>query len=210
MKMILTAILFAALAFGQAGRNRDLGSSNVRRGGTLPSTCQASPNADVFYKSGAALGLYVCTSGNVWVLSVPGATLDAPSGASTLTEVNALPQITAAGVLGVSRIKCVLGICTVEAAAANPTTLIVQASAGQGTTDLFQVKNSAGGLLAYGDYLGRLKGVEIIWGAGTEATCDASNRGRVVMAQGASGASDTLRICMKNSADVYAFKELIN
>ena len=68
MKRLLLAIcLFAgALWAADATRNRTPGSSNVRQGATLPSTCRPSPDADVFYKSGASAGLYVCTATNTW------------------------------------------------------------------------------------------------------------------------------------------------
>ena len=44
--------------------------------------------------------------------SVGAAGLNAVTGASALTEVNTVPLISAAGVLGLSKLKCPLGICT--------------------------------------------------------------------------------------------------
>lgn len=47
-----------------------------------------------------------------------------------------------------------------------------------------------------------------VWSAGAEGTCNASNRGRVVMVQGGAGVADTFRICTKDAADAYAFRAL--
>jgi hypothetical protein len=74
MKTLLMLLILSLAVFGQT-RNRDLGSSNVRQGATLPSTCQASPNADVFYKSGANAGLYTCTATNTWAVALPAGTI---------------------------------------------------------------------------------------------------------------------------------------
>lgn len=77
---------------------------------------------------------------------------DAALGKSILTGSGYLTQDAAAGILGLSRFHCSLnaasvGVCTLQGNAASPTTWIVQASAGQGTTDLFQVKNAAGAVI---------------------------------------------------------------
>lgn len=47
-----------------------------------------------------------------------------------------------------------------------------------------------------------------IWGAGTEAACNSTTRGYVVMVQGGAGVADTLRICRKDAADAYAWTAL--
>jgi len=65
IRILLAVFLFAGtLLAADAARNRTPGSSNVRQGATLPSTCRPSPDADVFYKSGASAGLYVCSATN--------------------------------------------------------------------------------------------------------------------------------------------------
>ena len=46
------------------------------------------------------------------------------------------------------------------------------------------------------------------WRNGTEATCDATTRGQVVMVQGGAGVADTLRVCAKDAADAYAWTAL--
>lgn len=45
-------------------------------------------------------------------------------------------------------------------------------------------------------------------GAGTESTCDVSNRGRVVMVQGGTGVADTFRVCAKDASNNYAWTAL--
>ena len=157
MRLILIALILTGLLLAaDQPRNRALGSSSVRHGATLPSTCRPSPDADVFYKSGANLGLYVCTALNTWSLSVPGATLDAVTGAAALTEVNTIPRISAAGVLGLSKLKCPLGVCTLydDTATTGVTTLVVRAGAGQGSANLAEWKNAAGANLIYVYYHG--------------------------------------------------------
>lgn len=81
-----------------------------------------------------------------------------PVGAASLTagEINTVPIITAAKTLGVSKLKCPLGICTLydDTAVTGVSTFVVRAGAGQGTTDLFQVKNAAGTILSSVNYLG--------------------------------------------------------
>lgn len=47
-----------------------------------------------------------------------------------------------------------------------------------------------------------------IFAAGTEATCNSSTRGYVVMVQGGAGVADTLRVCRKDAADAYAWTAL--
>lgn len=47
------------------------------------------------------------------------------------------------------------------------------------------------------------------WSNGTEGTCDATLRGRVVMVQGGVGVADTLRACVKYSDDTYAWATTI-
>lgn len=42
-----------------------------------------------------------------------------------------------------------------------------------------------------------------------EGTCDASNRGRVVMVQGGAGVADTFRVCRKDASNNYAFATLL-
>jgi hypothetical protein len=83
---------------------------------------------------------------------------DAVAGAATLTEVNTVPIISAAGILGLSKLNCALGVCTLLGPASSPSTLIVQATAGQGTTDLFQVKSAAGTKISWLEYDGSFKG----------------------------------------------------
>jgi len=51
-------------------------------------------------------------------------------------------------------------------------------------------------------------GTEAKWANGVEGTCDATNRGRVVMVQGGVGVADTYRICSKDAADAYAWRSL--
>jgi hypothetical protein len=46
------------------------------------------------------------------------------------------------------------------------------------------------------------------WMNQAEGTCDAANRGRVVMVQGGAGVADTFRVCSKDGADAYAFRAL--
>jgi hypothetical protein len=48
----------------------------------------------------------------------------------------------------------------------------------------------------------------VMFGAGTEPACNASTRGRVVMVQGGAGVADTLRVCLKNAVDSYAWTAL--
>lgn len=45
-------------------------------------------------------------------------------------------------------------------------------------------------------------------GAGVEGVCDATQRGRIVFVTGAAGVTDTLRVCRKDAADVYAWTAL--
>ena len=75
-----------------------------------------------------------------------GAPADTVTGASALTEVNTIPRISATGVLGLSKLKCPLGICTLydDTATTGVTTLVVRAGAGQGTANLQEWKNAAG------------------------------------------------------------------
>lgn len=42
----------------------------------------------------------------------------------------------------------------------------------------------------------------------TEASCDSSVRGTLVMVQGGAGVADTFRVCSKDSADSYAYRAL--
>lgn len=42
----------------------------------------------------------------------------------------------------------------------------------------------------------------------SEPTCNAGNRGKLVMVQGGAGVADTFRICAKNAADAYAWTAL--
>ena len=51
-------------------------------------------------------------------------------------------------------------------------------------------------------------GTEARWASGTEGTCNASNRGRVVMVYGGAGVADTFRVCVKDATDTYAWKTL--
>jgi len=46
------------------------------------------------------------------------------------------------------------------------------------------------------------------WRNGTEAACDATTRGQVVMVQGGAGVADTFRVCRKDAADAYAWTAL--
>jgi hypothetical protein len=48
----------------------------------------------------------------------------------------------------------------------------------------------------------------LIFASGTEATCNSSTRGYVVMVQGGVGVADTFRICRKDAADAYAWTAL--
>lgn len=45
-------------------------------------------------------------------------------------------------------------------------------------------------------------------GAGTEPTCNSTQRGMVVMVQGGAGVADTLRVCRKDAANAYAWVAL--
>lgn len=54
----------------------------------------------------------------------------------------------------------------------------------------------------------KITALEHVWTAGTEGTCDASNRGRLVMVQGGAGVADTFRVCSKDAADAYAWRAL--
>jgi hypothetical protein len=51
-------------------------------------------------------------------------------------------------------------------------------------------------------------GTEAKWNSGTEGTCDASKRGRVVVVYGGAGVADTFRVCRKDAADAYAWVSL--
>jgi hypothetical protein len=46
------------------------------------------------------------------------------------------------------------------------------------------------------------------WRNGTEAACDATTRGQVVMVQGGAGVADTFRVCAKDAANAYAWTAL--
>lgn len=45
-------------------------------------------------------------------------------------------------------------------------------------------------------------------GGGTEPTCNATNRGALVLVRGGAGVADTVRICTKDAAGAYAYRAL--
>src|SRR5574340_1666520 len=64
-----------------------------------------------------------------------GSSSDGVTGSSSLTEVNTIPRISASGVLGLSKLKCPLGVCTLydDTATTGVTQLNLRAGAGQAT-----------------------------------------------------------------------------
>jgi len=58
------------------------------------------------------------------------------------------------------------------------------------------------------DVVGTTRSTLLMFGAGSEATCNSTNRGVVAMVQGGGGVADTLRVCRKDASDVYAWTAL--
>lgn len=88
------------------------------------------------------------------------------------------------------------------------TRAIIQAGAGQSTTNLTEWRaNNAtlgSGTLGFaiaGDTIPQ-------WGSVAEPTCNSSNRGKLAMVQGGAGVADTFRVCTKDAADAYAYRAL--
>lgn len=77
-------------------------------------------------------------------------------GAGALTDVGNVPRVSSAGILGLSKLSCTLGTCTVydDRATVGATTLVVRAGAGQSTTNLQEWKNAGGSNLVALSYLG--------------------------------------------------------
>lgn len=122
-----------------------------------------------------------------------------------------------AGVLGAAGMKWSVGGVQAPAttfhvedttASTGVTNVLVKAGAGQSTTDLQQWQASGGTVLARVTSGGDIAFRIATFGAGTEATCDATTRGQVVMVQGGAGVADTLRVCRKDAADAYAWTAL--
>lgn len=47
------------------------------------------------------------------------------------------------------------------------------------------------------------------WTSIAEPTCNSSNRGKITMVQGGAGVADTLRVCVKDAADAYAWAAIL-
>lgn len=58
------------------------------------------------------------------------------------------------------------------------------------------------------DVVGTTRSTLLMFGAGSEATCNSGARGVVAMVQGGGGVADTLRVCRKDASDVYAWTAL--
>lgn len=90
---------------------------------------------------------------------------DGVTGAAALTETNTVPLITASGVLGLSKLKCPLGVCTLydNTAVTGATSFIIRAGAADapGTARLLSFRNNANGEVAYMAAGGYFSTVEI-------------------------------------------------
>jgi hypothetical protein len=58
------------------------------------------------------------------------------------------------------------------------------------------------------DVNGPARALEIQFANGTQGTCDAANRGRLVFVQGGSGVKDTLVLCAKDATNAYAWRTI--
>lgn len=93
------------------------------------------------------LGALVTSAQITSIPSAGGGSADGVEGKSALTEVGNIPRVSAAGILGLSKLSCTLGVCTVydDTATTGATTLNIKPGAGQSTTGLFNVwLNTAG------------------------------------------------------------------
>ena len=59
------------------------------------------------------------------------------------------------------------------------------------------------------DFTGAISALELRLLSGSEGTCSSSTRGRIVMVFGASGATDSVRICTKDGANNYGWRALL-
>jgi hypothetical protein len=75
---------------------------------------------------------------------------------------------------------------------------------GTGNTMLFGVQNNTVMTLTPSG----LSTIQVTLGSGTESTCNSTNRGALVMTRGGAGVADTVRVCTKDAADVYAYRAL--
>lgn len=78
--------------------------------------------------------------------------------------------------------------------------LKVREGAGQSTSELFGAYKNDGTTMVWSIINQVPK-----WGNAAEPTCNSTNRGSVVMVQGAAGVADTFRICGKSAADTYSY-----
>ena len=59
------------------------------------------------------------------------------------------------------------------------------------------------------DFTGAISALELRLLSGAEGTCSSATRGRIVMVFGGAGTADSIRICGKDAADVYAWLTLL-
>jgi hypothetical protein len=79
-KLLFALLLLPVLSFAQGT------TTQIRHGGTLPSSCSPS-NGDVFFKTGTAPGLYDCPATNTWRLIATAAS-GTPGGSDTQIQFN--------------------------------------------------------------------------------------------------------------------------
>jgi hypothetical protein len=118
-------------------------------------------------------------------------------GRANLTTTGAVPYVSASGTLNQD--------ADLNWSAGNKTLIFGSAldvALSRGAAGLLQVNSASPGV--YRDLMLRSLYIQ----NDAEATCDSTTRGKVTVVQGGSGVDDTLRVCLKSSADVYAWRPL--
>ena len=94
MRVILLTFTGALLTVnGQLGRGA---AQRVRTGTSLPAAC--SPlKGEIFFKTAAVIGLYICPATNTWTLLAAGAGSGDVLGAANLTTAGRVVTVSAAG-----------------------------------------------------------------------------------------------------------------
>jgi hypothetical protein len=202
-------------------RSNTTGNNNTASGrDTLRSNTTGNNNAAFGRGAGYTANIANANttgSNNTWIGYQSGPGSPTQHNNSVAIGYFALVDASNAGVLGTAGMKWSVGGVQAPAttfhvedttASTGVTNVLVKAGAGQSTTDLQQWQASGGTVLARVTSGGDIAFRIATFGAGTEAVCDATTRGQVVMVQGGAGVADTLRVCRKDAANAYAWTAL--
>lgn len=182
---LLLCVLLPLSVFAQVGPSP---TRRLVRGAALPATCRVG---EIWFKT-ADTTVYVCTVANTWTsLSATGS--DQNPGNSGKVKFG-----TRSGVSSPADSQILL-----QNNAANDFDLLLLG----GTTNTFPAIKRNGtritAKLADDSALAPVDASEVKIGPATEGACDATNRGRIVMTQGAAGVPDTVKICAKKTDNSY-------